>query len=156
MTAIDESWYRRPEGVPESVAAGGVVVREEKGQVLVALVQERSYEEYVLPKGHLEPGEDVEEAARREIAEEAGFTQLEFLANLGTRERLSFLKTEWKTIHYFLYRTEQVDVKPEDVENHDVMRWFPLESLPPMFWPEQRELLEVNRQRISILIQGNQ
>jgi 8-oxo-dGTP diphosphatase len=50
-------------------AAGGVVLRG--GQVLV--VHRARYDDWTLPKGKLEPGEDWAEAALREVLEETGF-----------------------------------------------------------------------------------
>lgn len=49
-------------------AAGGVVVRD--GLVLV--VHRPRYDDWSLPKGKLDPGETFEEAALREVEEEAG------------------------------------------------------------------------------------
>jgi 8-oxo-dGTP pyrophosphatase MutT (NUDIX family) len=152
QSIIDESWYIRPPGppgVPDRHNAGGVVARREGERVLVALLRERKHPDYVLPKGGIERGETAEMAARREIAEEAGFTALTLLAELGTRERLSFKRRKWTTVHYFLYVTEEIDVTPIDQENHaEKPFWFPLEKLPPFFWPEQRELIETNYQKI--------
>jgi 8-oxo-dGTP diphosphatase len=53
---------------PEVLAAGGVVCRV--GQV--ALVHRPKYDDWTLPKGKLDPGEDFEEAALREVEEETG------------------------------------------------------------------------------------
>ena len=145
---IDDSWYIRPTDVPESDAAGGVVVRWDGAQVLLALAKERDYTNYVLPKGHVDPGEAVEEAARREIEEEVGVSDLEFVEKIGVKERLDFNKTEWKTTHYFLYRTEQIEAVPTDVRQHDQMYWVPHDPLPVFFWPEQRALVEENAFRI--------
>ncbi|MHB0874653.1 MAG: NUDIX domain-containing protein, partial [Anaerolineae bacterium] len=89
-TVIDDSWYSRPAGVPQRTSAGGVIARVEAGTVLVGLVREGDFPDYILPKGRLEPGEEVEAAAVREIAEEAGITDLRLLRPLGVRERLSF------------------------------------------------------------------
>jgi len=50
-------------------AAGGVVLRGR--QVLV--VHRARYDDWSLPKGKLEPGEDWAEAALREVLEETGF-----------------------------------------------------------------------------------
>ena len=151
---IDEQWYRRPDGIPDAVSSGGVVVRVEGGRVMVALIREKSFEEYVLPKGHVDAGESVEEAARREIQEEAGFTELELVRSMGVLERMNYHRTEWKTTHYFLYRTEQVAVVPTDVENHDVVDWFPIHRLPVMTWPEQKALLEENEHWIVAAVNG--
>ena len=76
MTAIDASWYQRPTDVSERVASGGVVVRLHDEQIFVALTREGDMEEYVLPKGGVESGEDLLEAAYREIKEETGLTDL--------------------------------------------------------------------------------
>jgi 8-oxo-dGTP diphosphatase len=54
---------------PEKVeAAGGLVVRD--GRVLV--VHRPRYGDWSLPKGKLDPGETFEQAALREVEEEAG------------------------------------------------------------------------------------
>lgn len=61
-------------------AAGGVVVRGEEALVL----HKYAKDEYVLPKGHIEPGETVEQAALRETREETSYVNLRLLAELGT------------------------------------------------------------------------
>ena len=141
---IDESWYRRPAGVPDRISAGGVVVRVEGGRVYVALAREADFPGYVLPKGGVEAGESLEEAARREIAEEAGLTDLTLLGGLGRRERLSFDKSRWLTVHFFVFLTDQEQSNPGDPNHPHGATWFPLDQLPEMFWPEQRELVETN------------
>lgn len=149
---IDESWYKRPSGVHDRTSAGGVVARIEDGQIYVALVGELGLTERVLPKGGVEPGESLEGAARREIEEEAGLSSLELIEELGIRERLSYDRASWITTHYFLYATEQVEGMPTDVEQRYELAWYPIGTLPPIFWPEQRELIETNRDKIIGLI----
>ena len=150
---IDDSFYQKPPGIRVSLAAGGVVVRLQGEQLLVALVKEGDYNCYILPKGSLEPGEDLEETARREIEEEAGLSQLEYLADLGVQERLNYRRKAWKVIHYFVFFTQQEDAQPSDVNHQYRCEWFPLDELPEMFWPEQQRLIEENRQWISELVQ---
>ena len=144
---IDESWYRKPPGIREHTSAGGVVVRVADGRIFVALVREGPLSGYVLPKGHVEAGELPEDAARREVREETGLASLTVLGALGIRERLDYGRTSWKRTHYFLYI---LGAPPGAGAGH--AEWFPLDALPPMFWPEQRELLEANRERIAQIV----
>jgi 8-oxo-dGTP pyrophosphatase MutT (NUDIX family) len=151
---MDESWYRKPPGVKDSLAAGGVVARLVYGEVWVALVQEGDQMDFILPKGSLEPGEDLQSAARREIEEEAGLSSLELLAKLGVQERLNYRRSAWKIIHYFLFTTQQEEGHPTDRTHGYRCRWFPIGALPGMFWPEQKQLIEENRQLITELVGG--
>ena len=130
--------------MPRHVSCGGVVARVAQERVLVALVRERPGALPVLPKGHREYGESLEQAAIREIEEEAGITDLTLLANLGEQERMDYAKTSWKTIHYFLYFTQQALGDPTDPHKAYEVEWHDLHALPDMFWPEQRELISSN------------
>lgn len=149
---IDETWYKRPPGVREHLSAGGIVARAENGRVYVALVGEKGLSKFVLPKGHVEAGESLEQAAVREIAEEAGLSQLKLVAPLGIRERLDFGKQAWKKTHYFLFVTGQVDGTPTDKKHHYKVGWFPLDEIPDLFWPEQTQLIKDNRDTIVELL----
>jgi ADP-ribose pyrophosphatase YjhB (NUDIX family) len=155
---IDDTWYVRPSDVRDRTSAGGVVVRRDRqGIILVALTGEPGFEGYILPKGGVKRGEPVLDAARREIAEEAGFTDLALLAEIGTRERLSYDRRRWITTHYFLFQTEQIDPQPTDPRHPYRVLWFDIDvPLPPMVWPEQRALLETERERIhSLMLKEN-
>lgn len=142
---IDQSWYHKIPGLPEEITAGGVVFRVEDGKVFIALVAEGGKDRYVLPKGHVDEGEDLLTAARREIMEEAGITDLRPVGKLGARERLDFRKTEWKITHYFLFATDQVHTSPTDTSYAYRTEWTDLDHCPELFWPEQTELVRTNR-----------
>lgn len=161
VPTIDESWYTRPEGVPERISAGGAVVRIEQGAIYVALVRERNedLEEipgYVLPKGRLEPGEDLEAGALREIEEECGLGEIARIGDLGVLERLSEKKTYWAISHYGLYVTTQIAGEIKDPEHHFGFAWFPLDDLPAFYWPDEFRLLARNRKRIYDLVIAHQ
>jgi 8-oxo-dGTP pyrophosphatase MutT (NUDIX family) len=120
----------------------------------VALVREGDYPAYILPKGRVEPGESLVQAAIREIAEEAGLTGLEYLGYLGTQERLNYGKNAWKVIHYFLFQTERLSGSPTDLSHDYRCEWYPIDHLPDMFWPEQKELIDTNRGKIEALVKS--
>lgn len=145
---IDETWYTRPAGVGERVSAGGVVTRIERGNLFVALVHEKGCAGYVLPKGGVDPGESLEQGALREIEEESGLTEVRDLGELAVLERLSEKKDTWSVNHYLLYVTDQIQGAILDTEHHDEMIWAPLDVLPPLFWPDEKKLLERNRAAI--------
>jgi 8-oxo-dGTP pyrophosphatase MutT (NUDIX family) len=105
-------------------AAGGVVVHK-SGRVLVVNQNGNSWS---LPKGHIDPGEKSFEAAKREIYEEAGVTDLKFVALLGSYERYRIGKdgaddqTELKLITMYHFTSEQDELAPVDPKN-PVARW---------------------------------
>ena len=149
---IDSSWYQQPPGIRQRTSAGGIIVRPTHKKLWVAFAREADFPLYVLPKGGVKNGESLEQAARREIAEEAGLTELTLLRYLGVRPRLNYSKDRWMTIHYFLFTTRQVEGAPTDAERHFGVWWYPLADLPPMLWPEQRELIETHRPEIQALL----
>ena len=53
-------------------AAGGIPYRRKGGDIEVLLVHRPKYADWTFPKGKVKEGETDEEAARREVAEEAG------------------------------------------------------------------------------------
>jgi 8-oxo-dGTP pyrophosphatase MutT (NUDIX family) len=113
-------------------AAGGIVVRN--GQAL--LLHKHRLDEYVLPKGHVEAGETLEQAAVRETQEETGYAHVRVLTNLGTL-RAQFVHNERLTIRdetYFLMqladeaRVEAGDYDDavHDAENFNAL-WVPVD-----------------------------
>jgi 8-oxo-dGTP pyrophosphatase MutT (NUDIX family) len=76
------------------------VIADSGEQVLVLRRKERlgpdGRTEIRLPKGHIEPGEDPEQTALREVHEEAGLTPLATIADLGNQ----VVEFDWKGYHY--------------------------------------------------------
>ncbi|MEJ2871915.1 NUDIX domain-containing protein [Actinomycetospora sp. OC33-EN08] len=110
----------------ESSAAGGVVV-DPGGRVVVVRQRARTWS---LPKGHVEDGEGVLEAARREIHEECGLADLELVAELGSYTRLGVGRglPERKTITLFWFRSPEAVLTPLDPSNPEA-RWVPRDEV---------------------------
>lgn len=108
----------------QTESAGGIVVNPE-GRILVVSQHGTSWS---LPKGHIEAGEDRLTAARREIHEESGITELEYVRDLGSYQRYRLARTggeelsEIKVIHMFLFNTTQEKLCPVDPDNPEA-RW---------------------------------
>lgn len=122
-------------------SAGGVVLNEH-GLVLVVSQHGTSWS---LPKGHIDPGEDKLTAARREIYEESGISQVELIFELGSYERYRIGKngqddlTEFKKIHIFLFRTSQHALKPLDPHNPQAV-WVDKHKVPELLThPKDRD-----------------
>ena len=113
-----------------TTSAGGIVVNPE-GRFLVVSQYGTSWS---LPKGHVEEGEDFLTAARREIYEETGLTDVELVRPLGSYERYRLSasggedRSEAKTIHLFLFRAGgEEELRPRDADNPEA-RWVELEE----------------------------
>ena len=104
-------------------SAGGIVLNTE-GKVLVVNQHGTSWS---LPKGHIDPGENSLTAARREIYEESGISQVELIRELGSYQRYRIGKnggedlSEFKKIHIFMFKTSQRELKPIDPHNPQAM-----------------------------------
>ena len=72
-----------------------------------------------MPKGHAEAGENPDETAKRELAEETGITEVEIDHKAKFEEHYMFLKGDElvnKTVIYFLGRVQAKAVKIQAAE----------------------------------------
>jgi 8-oxo-dGTP pyrophosphatase MutT (NUDIX family) len=92
----------REDGSQAPTHAGAVVVRPGREGTDYLIVRARSERpEWVLPKGHIEPGESAKQAALREVREEAGI-EGEIVAPIGAAEFQS--RGEAARVVYYLAR----------------------------------------------------
>jgi 8-oxo-dGTP pyrophosphatase MutT (NUDIX family) len=115
-------------------AAGAVLVRDG----LVAIVHRPRYDDWTLPKGKNEPGEDDRSAALREVWEETGHTG-SIERDLGTIEYVTEKRGVVlpKVVRYYLMRDEGGEFEPG--AEVDALRWLDR--------AEARELLTYERDR---------
>ena len=89
-----------------ATSAGAIILREIEGELKIALAQHRrSSKTWTLPKGHVDAGESLEQAALREIYEETGLLNVQLIRHLGSFVRESIKSNgdvEQKTIHFYL------------------------------------------------------
>tara|TARA_B100002052_G_scaffold92097_1_gene84782 strand:+ start:514 stop:939 length:426 start_codon:yes stop_codon:yes gene_type:complete len=110
-------------------SAGGIVLGIDKKFVLV----NQNHDSWSLPKGHIDPGENALDAAKREIYEESGIKKLKFVKKLGHYERYKIGLdgkddySELKRIHLFLFSTSETVLNPIDPMNPEA-RWCDLEE----------------------------
>jgi 8-oxo-dGTP pyrophosphatase MutT (NUDIX family) len=125
-------------------SAGGLVVDTETGRAaVIGRLDRRGRLLWSLPKGHVEQGETVEQAAVREVAEETGIdsTVVAALGNIDywfvTEDRRVH-----KTVHHFLLRAVGGELSDADVEVTEVA-WVPLADLPArLAYADERRLVQ--------------
>lgn len=130
------------------VSAGGLIWRRRSdGSISVVLVRPAGRSTWVLPKGHLEAGETIEQAATREVREESGLTvgEIEPLGEISyvysTRERGSALARIFKRVHFFLMEHAGGDPSEHDDEIDEVA-WLTFDqALTRATHPSERELI---------------
>jgi 8-oxo-dGTP pyrophosphatase MutT (NUDIX family) len=116
-----------------SKSAGGII-ENSKGEIVIVNNHGNSWG---FPKGHVDEGEELEAAARREVYEETGIANLKFVGMVGEYGRFKTGlgqpddKSEYKTITMFHFKSEQALLKPLDPEN------------PEARWVKKAEVLEL-------------
>jgi 8-oxo-dGTP pyrophosphatase MutT (NUDIX family) len=103
-------------------AGGGVVWRSrDDGEVETAVIHRPKYDDWSLPKGKLDAGEHVLEAAVREVGEETGLTVVTGRRSVSTRYPVP---DGVKSVDYWLMRAVGGDFAPN--AEVDELRWLPL------------------------------
>ena len=143
--------------MPIEKSAGAIIFRKEpfdvtqgKGDKIFYLLlhypsNTKSPKEYWdLPKGHIEKGEKLEDTVKREVEEETGLKDIEFIE--GFKETIKyFFKWESKNIlkfvTFYLAETKTRDVKIS--EEHIDYEWLPYEkALEKLTFKNAKEILK--------------
>ncbi|MDO5510357.1 MAG: NUDIX domain-containing protein [Weeksellaceae bacterium] len=123
---IEEVFQALPEHMKTIYAAGGVVVNPQ-GEVLMIY----RFEKWDLPKGKIEEGEAIEEAAVREVEEECGISNLKIVKQLADTYHVYETKVNiFKVTHWYAmeYAGDE-KLKPQTEEGIDDVRWAPVNKL---------------------------
>lgn len=137
------------------VSSGGLVYRDRERRIEVALILRRTpsgQPVWTLPKGWVEPGESLEDAALREVKEETGLTA-RIIDKLGDIHYQFYSKEErsyvHKIVHFYLMEYLRGDAEDHDDEVEKV-GWFPLEkAAAKMIYPTERTILKKGREQLK-------
>ncbi len=130
-------------------SAGGVVIREGTDGYEVALISVERYDDtrWQLPKGHVEEGENLEEAALREVREETGISA-EIITPLTTIDYWFFTKRDYrqvrihKFVRFYLMRYLSGSTADHDWEVVEA-RWFPIqEAVANLAFDDERDRVQ--------------
>ena len=110
-------------------SAGGVVIRRVDGDIRVLLIRD-PYQNWGLPKGHVEASETVAQAALREVEEETGLRSLILGDSLATIDW--YFRHDGVLVHkpceFFLIESPNGDPVPDESEGITECRWLPIEA----------------------------
>jgi len=134
--------------MPIEKSAGAVIFRRDNNKIYYLLLHYPSSpgttkEYWDLPKGHIEKGEKLEDTAKREVEEETGLKEIEFLK--GFKESIKyFFKWKGKNIFKFVTfylaetKTEKVKVSLE----HLGFKWLPYkEALKQLTFKNAKDVI---------------
>ena len=121
--------------VRRELSAGGLIWRRRpNGAVEMVLVRPTGKSTWVLPKGHVEPGESVLEAALREANEESGLQvvageplgQVSYLYSWRDRPDARLIRI-FKRVHFYLMQCVGGDPRDHDDEIEEVV-WLAIDQ----------------------------
>jgi 8-oxo-dGTP pyrophosphatase MutT (NUDIX family) len=142
--------------MPREVSAGGVVVRDVKGLLQVAVIKPRGRNSWALPKGHVDPGETPAQAAQREVLEETGL-KATLEADLGTIQYVYQFRGKriFKQVTFFLFRFVDGEIGSLEEKMRievDEAKWIPLADAPQtLSYPGEKEMA---RKALALLTPG--
>ena len=129
------------------ISAGGVAFRKRDRRIEVALISVGEDTRWQLPKGIVDKGESTEDAARREVREEAGI-DTEVIERIDKVEYWYFWKENQqrvryhKFVYFYLLRYKSGDVRDHDHEVNEA-RWFEIDdAIKALAFDSEKKIVE--------------
>jgi 8-oxo-dGTP diphosphatase len=135
-------------------SAGGVAFRRREGRIEVALISVGEGARWQLPKGRVDEGESDEDAAMREVREEAGLVT-EMVALLDKIEYWYYSNSSrgararvHKFVHFYLLHYTSGDVRDHDHEVNEA-RWVEIDKARAMLtFQSERKVVKLAHEMI--------
>jgi 8-oxo-dGTP pyrophosphatase MutT (NUDIX family) len=131
---------------------GAVIFRRLIDEPEIILLR-RANGTWVLPKGHIEPNEEIEAALRREITEETGITNVKIHQKLGDFRYLFRPNGDVvdKVVTYHLVECQDFNIQLTTDVDHLAARWVPIDDvqLMPVYYDDARQAIERARQLLK-------
>ena len=127
------------------VNAGGGLVSNRRGDYL--LISRNGL--WDLPKGHQDPGEDIEVTALREVQEETGINEIILRDLICVTDHCYRRNGIWHLKHtwwYDMLYTDPTDLTPQREEDIAKAAWVAKSSLPPYLLNTYPSIVEVFRE----------
>ncbi|MFA6636950.1 MAG: NUDIX hydrolase [Candidatus Omnitrophota bacterium] len=128
----------------EQVSAGGIVFKRTPDGIKVLLIKDR-FGYWTWPKGHLEEGERLQDAAVREIREETGISDPDVMEEIGV-QKYSFPSGDEnisKIVHIFLMRYTGNESLTPQLDEISSAEWFsPEEAMDKIGYENSQNILE--------------
>lgn len=143
--------------IERAESAGGVIFRIGAKEPEIALIVHSKGRVKSLPKGEINPGETLEEAAIREVKEETGLTG-KIIGSLGSIQYWFYSYPEKKKVHkrvyYFLMEYLSGDIKDHDWEVEEVI-FVPISKVNKIAtYENERKVLATATKIIFSMING--
>lgn len=138
-------------------SAGGVAYRERDALIEVALISVGDDNRWQLPKGLVDKGESTEDAAVREVREEAGI-ETDLVERLDKVEYWYYWNEEservryHKFVYFYLLRYKSGDVSDHDHEVNEA-RWFNIdEAINVLAFDSEKKIVEKARELLGQIL----
>ncbi len=118
----------RADGIAQLVV-GAVIVDSDRVLLLRRPAEDFMGGIYELPSGKVDPGETLDGALAREVAEETGLTVDRIGAYLGA---FDYLSGSGRPSRQFTFAVTVAAPGPIKLTEHDEYRWHPLDDDPPV------------------------
>lgn len=126
----------------EEISSGGIIVF---GNTILLLKKYNG--DWVLPKGRVEPGETIEEAALREVMEETKVkaTVIKYIGYIKYRFRSIKEETVFinKTVHWYLMKAKNMNAVPQKSEGFIEVKFVHLDRVKSLLkYRDEKKIID--------------